>query len=340
MDNSSDDPAPNPPTRKSGKPVPPFVAPRTGEHPVTPASKPRRSTPMFVPPTPAPVDELDLEMDPVLEATPNPDLVDHSAAEALPAPPPAAAPRETRGLELEHLEVEGIDLHITGERPAIGDSEIDVIAYDDANGELDAKAKGDKRPSVDGLELESTELSLEPSGHVTSPPAGLEIESFWAAEAFTPSASKSTEPPRRPSGPSAPAFADPSGEPPIARASSAMDALRVEEVLPPRMPTPQSNRAVAPAPARVSAGVSLPKGMTPIEVRTPRQLESVKELEPWGVPSVAPAVAVSDIVADALERVARKIRQGDLKVPPDASASSDENSLSAALQALVRAPRR
>jgi hypothetical protein len=46
------------------------------------------------------------------------------------------------------------------------------------------------------------------------------------------------------------------------------------------------------------------------------------------------------MVADALERIARRIRNGELKLPSDAPSASDENALSAALQALVRAPRR
>ena len=340
MANPPDD---TPPTRKSGRSMPPFVAPRTGEHPAAPPPK-RRSTPLFVPPTVAPTEPpiieraISDELAENVEADDMPEFVTPpESAEPIAAPPPPAPPRETRGLEVENLEVEEISLHITGERPAIGDSEIDVIAYDDANGELDARAKQGDRPKVDGLELESTELTMEPSGQAP-PPVGLEIESFWAAEAFTPS-NKPAETTRRPSGPSAPVYADPPGETPPRK--SALDALRVEEVLPPRMPTPQSTRAVSPrGTPRASGSVPMSRAMTPSDVRTPRQLESLKELEPWAVPSSAPQVPASDRVAEALERIARRIRAGDVDVPTDANAATDENALSAALQALVRAPRR
>ena len=333
-----------PPARKSGRSAP-FVAPRTGELPASTPPK-RRSTPLFVPPTVAPTEP------PIIEKTVSEELAESAiaddmpefmtppeAAEAVtpPVPPAPPAPRETRGLEVENLEVEEISLHITGERPAIGDSEIDVIAYDDANGELDARAKQGDRPKVDGLELESTELTMEPSGQAP-PPVGLEIESFWAAEAFTPS-NKPAETTRRPSGPSAPVYAEPPGDTPPRK--SALDALRVEEVLPPRMPTPQSTHAVSPrGTPRASGSVPMSRAMTPSDVRTPRQLESLKELEPWALPSSAPQVPASDRVVEALERIARRIRAGDVDVPSDANAATDENALSAALQALVRAPRR
>jgi len=326
-----DDTSPDPSSRKSGKPMPPFVAPRTGEHPAATPST-RRSTPLFVPPTALPPEEPAAETP---AAKPKPAAMPEfmTPPEAAAAPPPPA-PRETLGVE--NLEVEEISLHITGERPAIGDAEIDVIAYDDANGELDSRAKEGGRPKVDGLELESTELTMEPSAHAPPPPSGLEIESFWAAEAFTPS-SKTAEPPRRASGPMPPAFTEP---PAPASRAGALDALRVEEMLPPRMPTPQSTRAVTPHSPRASGAAPVSRAMAPAEVRTPRQLEALKELEPWAVPSAASEVSAKDRVAEALERIAGRIRTGDVNVPADANAATDENALSAALQALVRAPRK
>jgi len=313
--------------RKSGKPMPPFVAPRTGEHPAAPAPSAlgkRRSTPLFVPPAAA-------ESDPP-EAAPVP-----GAREQKPGAPAPPA-REARGIDVENLEPEEISLTITGERPAIGDSALDVIAYEEANSELRSDTAEGKQPKLEDLELESTELNLAPSASPPAPPAGLEIESFWAAEAFAPSTAKMTPE----SSPAVmPEFTEPTADaPPAPPRRSTLDSLRVEEVLPPRMPTPQSTRAVAPHAGRTSAPGPAIRGMPPVEVRTPRQLEALKELEPWGMPAPATAVDASHLVAEALERVASRIRKGEVRVPADASAATDENALSAALQALVRAPRR
>lgn len=327
MDRSSDDSPPDQPSKRSGKPVPPFIAPRTGEQKAqTPGQ--RRSTPLFVPPSMLPPEGHEIE------PTPPPPLPPLAAA----APPAPPAPRETKSFEVENLEPEDISLRITGERPAIGDAEIDVIAYDDANGELRADAAEGKRPKVDGLELESTELTMEPSGRAPAPPVGLEIESFWAAEAFTPSVKPSVTP-SRPSTPVMPAFTDPVDDELPSRRST-IESLRVEEVMPPRLPTPQSVRAVTPMGGRASTPMNAIRSMPAADVRTPRQLEALKEMEPWAVPSEAPAADPQRIVAEALERVARRIRAGEVTVPADANAATDENALSAALQALVRAPRR
>ncbi|HVP70722.1 MAG TPA: hypothetical protein VMS45_05305, partial [Gemmatimonadaceae bacterium] len=96
--------------------MPPFVAPRTGEHPAAPPPK-RRSTPLFVPPTVAPTEPpiiekaISDELAENVEADDMPEFVTPpEAAEPIAAPPPPASPRETRGLEVENLEVEEISL--------------------------------------------------------------------------------------------------------------------------------------------------------------------------------------------------------------------------------------
>ncbi|HUO51760.1 MAG TPA: hypothetical protein VMT93_04510 [Gemmatimonadaceae bacterium] len=338
MDRSSDDIPPDQPPRRSGKPfAPPFSAPRTGEGKAEPSAPgKRRSTPLFVPPGSIPAEPpaaapRERAM-PEFDDAPSP-----PPAAAKLADPPASPPRDSRPMQIENLEPEEISLRITGERPAIGDSTIDVIAYDDANGALRADTPEGKRPRVDGLELESTELTLEPPSRPTGPPAGLEIESFWAAEAFSPSQTPLSTPPES-SAPISSKLTEPPADAPPRR--STMDALRVEEVMPPRMPTPPKVRAVSPPVARPSTPVSAARGMPAPDIRTPRQLEALKEAEPWAPVPDGPPADPRRYVAEALERVAQRIRAGELRLADDANSQTDENALSSALQALVRAPRR
>jgi hypothetical protein len=321
-----DDSTPVPPPRRSSGSVPPFSAPRTGETPKqTPAPSRRPSTPLFVPPTAL------TEETAVPAAPPAPEPVTTPVAAAPPVEPARPTPpaqRETHSFAVENLETPEISLRITGERPAIGDTELQLISYDDANTGLQANAEPGTMPRFDGIELESTELSIEPTKNAGMTPSELKIESFWAAEAFTPTVRP--DPAAESARPITPSTVDPVADLPPRRRST-VDSLRVEEVAPPRMQTPQSVRSVTPRPPS--------RTPTPMDIRTPAQLEALKELEPWALPSATPPDAGS-MVADALERIARQIRSGELRMPSDAAASSDENALSAALQALVRAPRR
>jgi hypothetical protein len=319
-----DDTAPIPPQRRSSGSVPPFVAPRGGEGAKPPPAASRRpSTPLFVPPS-ALTEETPV---PPAAVPPMPAKTPVSMAPPVePARPTPSAQRETSSFDVENLETPEISLRITGERPAIGDTELQLISYDDANTGLQANAEPGKMPRFDGIELESTELSIEPTKNAGMTPSELKIESFWAAEAFTPTARP--DPAAETARPITPSSVDPVADAP--RRRSALDGLRVEEVAPPRMQTPQSVRSVTPRPDRLAM---------PADIRTPAALEALKELEPWALPSAMPADA-GTMVADALERIARRIRNGELKLPSDAPSASDENALSAALQALVRAPRR
>jgi hypothetical protein len=329
MADSSDDSTP--PKRRSSGSAPPFIAPRGKD--AAPAEPPRAtrrvSTPLFVPPLP-PEEEAATTTPEPAAAAPEPAEEPRSPTPSVPpssVTPPSvtAAARESKAIEYENLETPEIELRITGERPAIGETELQVIAYDDANSELRANSPHGEMPRVDGIELESTELSLEPSGkNPKHAPSDLNIESFWAAEAFTPT----VKPPMEPV---------PDDAPP--RRRSTLESLRVEEVMPPRMPTPPSMGAITPRASRASVPVPTTRSPTPVDIRTPAALEALKELEPWPQSSAAPADS-SRMVADALERVARRIRSGELRVPADAAAATEENALSAALQALVRAPRR
>lgn len=67
-------------------------------------------------------------------------------------------------------------------------------------------------------------------------------------------------------------------------------------------------------------------------------LESLKELEPWAIPG-SEAGSTSDDVAAAIERIAGRIRSGDLHVPGAPPGTSDEAVLAAVLAALLQRAR-
>ena len=89
-----------------------------------------------------------------------------------------------------------------------------------------------------------------------------------------------------------------------------------------------------------------PFGWDPAEERggaldtapTSPSLDALKELEPWASPG-AESASSSDDVAAALERVAARIRSGDLFVPGALAATSDEAVLAAVLAALLQRAR-
>jgi hypothetical protein len=333
---------PTPP--RSSKSAPPFFGPRTSrEIPETTGPHQRRpSTPLFVPPGSLPPEPTEEKPQ---AATVKPEPVVPAIAEPAAAAPPAVDPTPIRlsgYFELENLETPEITLNPESDRPSVGGSELQVIEYEEANSGLSSSTPAGGRPSLDGIEFESTELSIELSqerarekGHA---PSDLNIESFWAADAFTPTARPSSreiprvavppEPPK-PEPAAAPAPAEPPPEVDVRR--SAIDALRVEEVLPPRSPTPPSVRAVTPrSPVPAFAEASA--------VRPPASLEALKEMEPWAVSAMErPEIAAA--IAFELERVARRIRNGELRVRTDVTAPSEESALSAALQAITRTQR-
>ena len=102
-----------------------------------------------------------------------------------------------------------------------------------------------------------------------------------------------------------------------------------------------------PSPAAAaSAEEDDPFGWDPAEERagaldtapTSPSLDALKELEPWASPG-AETTSSSDDVAGALERVAARIRSGDLFVPGALAATSDEAVLAAVLAALLQRAR-
>lgn len=65
-------------------------------------------------------------------------------------------------------------------------------------------------------------------------------------------------------------------------------------------------------------------------------LDALKELEPWAMPGSDPSASASDDVAAAIERIAARVRSGDLHVPGAPPGASDEAVLAAVLAALLQ----
>jgi hypothetical protein len=75
---------------------------------------------------------------------------------------------------------------------------------------------------------------------------------------------------------------------------------------------------------RVSVGVSL---------------DALKEMEPWALPGGEPSGSTPDEIAAALERVAARIRSGDLLIPGGSTATTDEAALASVLAVLLQRAR-
>ncbi|MGQ0712424.1 MAG: hypothetical protein ACT4PJ_01700 [Gemmatimonadaceae bacterium] len=86
-----------------------------------------------------------------------------------------------------------------------------------------------------------------------------------------------------------------------------------------------------------------PFGWDPAEERStaldappvPQSLEALKEVEPWALPGGEVPTGGADAIADALDRIAARIRSGDLVVPGASAATTDEALLASVLAALL-----
>jgi hypothetical protein len=125
-------------------------------------------------------------------------------------------------------------------------------------------------------------------------------------------------------------------------------------VVPPPQPATGIEWLDSPAPdsptsstARAQAEDDDPFGWDPAEERTGAldtaptsgSLEALKELEPWALPGAEPSASSSDDVASALERIAARVRSGELFVPSALTAASEEAVLAAVLAALLHRAR-
>jgi hypothetical protein len=239
----------------------------------------------------------------------------------------------------EHKEIE-----LSAAPPDVAsEHSIEVIAYDDANSLLKAAARDGKHPRVDGLQLETTEFSFEQE----APPPRMNVDSFWASEPF--------------------ARTDESR----ANAADAPEADETESRIDEETAAEPERGAEDSAPMLADIAPPWRHRLTPVSSEA---LEELKESEPWDrtpadagdpvaqemeasapavdtpsveappVQSALSAMAPDDLapiphaVADALVRIAARVRSGELDVPAGVD-MSDEAALSVVLTSLLRSRR-
>ena len=270
-------------------------------------------------------------------------------------------------LHIEQFEQEEIEL--TASASNIPDEHaIEVIGYDDANSLLKATTVDGETPQLDGLRLESTEFSFGEA----PPPAAMNIDSFWASEPFARTATPEAEGAAPLAADDAETAMDeatagegeealtierlgtePSiGEQPLEWTDDPSTTISHAQAA--LEPEPEHDPEPVRGPAPMLADIAPPwmSRATPSSVQS---LEELKESEPWDLtpshsheaighapraeaPVDAPAASAAPAghdVADALERIAARVRAGDLNVPAGADLS-DEAALSAVLTALLR----
>ncbi|HJU68174.1 MAG TPA: hypothetical protein VJ650_07970 [Gemmatimonadaceae bacterium] len=210
-------------------------------------------------------------------------------------------------------------------------------------GALAPKARAD-RPTVPPF---SPPFVKRPSPAVPVAPAEPEVPTTNAAR--PPASEESSAPPWLDAPPNEPTAGAPAPEVGIAWVNP--DAAAV-------VPPPQAATGIewldspTPEPQPSSPGAPTeddddPFGWDPAEERvgslntapTPGSLEALKELEPWASPGAEPSATSSDEVAAALDRIAARIRSGDLFVPGALTAASEEAVLAAVLAALLQRSR-
>ena len=214
---------------------------------------------------------------------------------------------------------------------------IEVIAYDDANSLLKATTIDGKDPEVDGLRLESTEFSFERE----IPPSRGSAYGSWTAETFAGNEKHDAE-----------------GAAQADETEATIDEETAGE------PVNSSEREPAPMPSEIA-----PPWMGGAGAVSARSLEELKESEPWdltpshgldsipddmemsapwptssagtetpGPASTSEAASSRNEIADALVRIAARVRDGELEVQQTAD-MTDESVLSAVLTAFLRLPR-
>jgi len=270
-------------------------------------------------------------------------------------------------LTIEQFEHEEIEL--TAFASSVPDEHaIEVIGYDDANSLLKAASDDGVNPVIDGLRLESTEFSFE---QLAQPPR-LNVDSFWASEPFS-AANASTAPlEAAPMVDDAESMIDEEtageGEHDLAierfGTEPSLDEQPFEWEDDPSTTISHAQAALEPEPEHDPAPVQTaapmladiaPPWMSRLTPASTQALEELKESEPWDltpsgglelIPEEAPEPVVASVVAappehsvaDALERIAARVRDGGIEVPTGHDLS-DEAALSAVLTALLRSRR-
>ena len=254
-------------------------------------------------------------------------------------------------LHIEQYEHE--DIELTASASNVPDEHaIEVIGYDDANSLLRASTVDGETPLVDGLRLESTEFSFEQA----APPPAMNVDSFWANEPFakieTPDveASAPAAAPVAADETEATIDEDTAGEGESALAierfgtEPSIDEQPFEWADDPSTtishaqaalePEPEHDPAPAREPTPMLADIA-PPWMSRLTPASTQALEELKESEPWDltparglelIPEDAPELGMEPVVAapaghsvaDALERIAARVRDGGIDVPAGA----------------------
>lgn len=357
MEDSSED-LPKPTRRSAARP---FFSPRptTGEGGSAPLNLGRRSSAqLFTPPgsTPATVRDKTSKNDAAATPTPAPAPVSGAADEttdmdsqgdwtqgplihsdrALEIDSSLVKPTNPSRDELVVEQYEPKVIELTASAPDVeGEHSIEVIAYDDANSLLKATTIDGKDPEVDGLRLESTEFSFERE----IPPSRGSAYGSWTAETFARHDEPRTEASQADET-EATIDEDTAGEPVVS--SEREPAPMPSEIAPPWIGRPSFVS---------SQSLEELKESEPWDLTPSHGLDSIpeesQESAPWptsaaGTPAPeqfsANGASVRHEVADALVRIAARVRDGELEVPPMAD-MSDESVLSGVLTAFLRLPR-
>jgi len=357
MQDSSED-LPKPPRRTSARP---FFSPRPGsaEGVTGPLDlSRRRSAQLFTPPgsTPATPKPTPQTASDAADGSSDADFEGDWTPAPLPTPESALNADSADDDQLVVEQFEPKEIELTAAAPDVTDEHsIEVIAYDDANSLLKSATSAGKNPEVDGLTLEATEFSFEQE----LPSPRTSVESFWASEQSSRAEKPESAPPTRADETEATIDEETAGEPVPAADSSAAahtmheDSLEwtddpsttISHAQAALEPEPEHHQAQGRESAPMLADVSPPwaSRATPLSSEA---LEELKESEPWDFtpshgldvipegPQTAYASSRNE-VADALARIAARVRSGELEVPA-AAEMNDEATLSAVLTALLR----
>ncbi|HEY8794393.1 MAG TPA: hypothetical protein VIM15_05550 [Gemmatimonadaceae bacterium] len=273
-------------------------------------------------------------------------------------------------LVVEQFEPKEIELTVsTSSDPS--EHAIEVIGYDDANSLLKAAANDGEDPEIDGMYLESTEFSFE---HIAPRQRGT-VDSFWATAPVKAAGASTPEAEAEPAADETEATIDEEtageveGEHELAMRMMAsepsIDEQPFEWTDDPSTTIAHAQSALEPEPEHDPAPVRAtesrlpdiaPPWMSRLTPANTQALEELKETEPWdftpprGLEQIVDTTAASVAtpapaqeaaapsghdVADALERIAARVRDGAIDVPAG-TAMSDETALSAVLTALLR----
>jgi hypothetical protein len=343
MEESPED-LPKPPRRTAARP---FFSPRpSGEGVTGPLElKSRRAAQLFTPPgsssatppahqTTAPATADDREVEPRAAddagrtAAEMPEVDDEGSADAGEgwAPAPTNVTGHTLDAESLLAQRNGVDdddrlvveqfeheeIELTGASATTVPDEhlIEVIGYDDANTLLKAAAIEGERPEVDGLRIETTEFSFQDAAAPR-----LNVESFWATEPFG------------------------AEERAVEGAEMALDNAEIApdvEEHPLEALKESEPWSVSPGIDESNAQWSSSFDESAHEEAAPVEAAEVETaLAELVVAEHAVEAPAKHDVADALERIAARVRGGEIDVP-SGSESSDAAALSAVLTALLR----